>query len=75
MDVDEEKKDAEKDKKKEEEKKEEPNFELVKNPARVMRPQLKVIQLEDTDKYKSLKDISIGGNLSHFSLLMDYLDC
>ena len=48
MDVDEEKKDSEKKeeegKKKEEEvKKEEPLFEILSNPARVMRPQLQVI--------------------------------
>jgi 26S proteasome regulatory subunit N2 len=47
MDVDEEKKDTEKKeeegKKKEEEvKKEEPLFEILSNPARVMKPQLQV---------------------------------
>merc|ERR1711874_138904 len=74
MEVDEkkeEKKEKEKmevDEKKEEEKKEEkekpdepePNFEMLSNPARVMKAQLKVISLED-GKYRPMKDLSIGG--------------
>merc|ERR1712073_229387 len=56
------------DEKKEEEKKEEkekpdepePNFEMLSNPARVMKAQLKVISLED-GKYRPMKDLSIGG--------------
>merc|ERR1712037_640261 len=56
----------EKDKKKEEDKekkKEEPNFEMLLNPARVMKPQLRVVELgeEDAARYKPLKDITIGG--------------
>merc|ERR1711988_149778 len=38
----------------------EPNFELLSNPARVMKAQLKVVSLED-GKYRPMKDISIGG--------------
>merc|ERR1719378_653494 len=58
MDVDEEKKEVEKP---EEDKKEvEPSFEMLSNPARVMKAQLKVINLEN-GKYRPMKDISIGG--------------
>merc|ERR1712142_898557 len=69
MDVDSEKKDEKekmevedkKDEKSEEDKKEpEPLFEMLSNPARVMKSQLKVINLED-GKYRPMKDISIGG--------------
>jgi len=74
MEVDEKKEDKkekmEVDEKKEEDKKEEkekdkseepePNFELLSNPARVMKAQLKVVSLED-GKYRPMKDISIGG--------------
>merc|ERR1711963_1287128 len=52
-----------KQKKKEDEKKAdepEPNFELLSNPARVMKAQLKVVSLEDS-KYRPMKDMSIGG--------------
>merc|ERR1711992_521527 len=60
-----EKKDDEKkeDKKEEKEKeKDEPesNFEMLSNPARVMKTQLKVVTLED-EKYMPMKNISIGG--------------
>lgn len=43
--------------------KEEPNFEMLLNPARVMKPQLRVVELgqEDAARYKPLKDITIGG--------------
>merc|ERR1712227_379898 len=73
MDVDEKKDDKkekmEVDEKKEEEKKEdekkadepEPNFELLSNPARVMKAQLKVVSLEEGSKYRPMKDLSIGG--------------
>merc|ERR1712179_365288 len=44
-----------------EEKKEEANHEILSNPARVIKPQLKVVALEDSSKYQPLKDISIGG--------------
>merc|ERR1712218_241080 len=57
MDVDE-----KKEKKEEKEKPDEPepNFEMLSNPARVMKAQLKVISLED-GKYRPMKDLSIGG--------------
>ena len=90
MDVDTEKKDDKKEKmevdeKKEEDKKEgeekkkeaEPLFEMLANPARVMKAQLKVVTLEDgktvklnflisiirtfSARYRPMKDLSIGG--------------
>ncbi|CAH1398877.1 unnamed protein product [Nezara viridula] len=70
MEVDEEaKKEEEKEKEKKEkeekekkeEKKPEPNFEILSNPARVMKNQLKVCTLVDSGSYVPLKDISIGG--------------
>jgi len=73
MDVDTEKKEDKKEKmevdeKKDEEKKEgeekkkeaEPLFEMLANPARVMKAQLKVVTLEDA-RYRPMKDLSIGG--------------
>merc|ERR1719410_3170863 len=64
MDVDEKKDDDKKEDKKEEKEKEkdepEPNFEMLSNPARVMKAQLKVVTLED-EKYMPMKNISIGG--------------
>merc|ERR1711872_755759 len=62
MDVDTEKKEDKKEKMEvEEDKKEpEPNFEMLSNPARVMKAQLKVISLEDA-RYRPMKDLSIGG--------------
>merc|ERR1712184_154773 len=59
MDVDE-KKEDDKEKKEEKADEPEPNFELLSNPARVMKAQLKVVSLEDV-KYQPIKDISIGG--------------
>merc|ERR1711992_154736 len=56
MEVDEKKEEKEKDKSEEPE----PNFELLSNPARVMKAQLKFVSLED-GKYRPMKDISIGG--------------
>merc|ERR1711963_1359814 len=53
-----------KEEKKEDEKKAdepEPNFELLSNPARVMKAQLKVVSLEEGSKYRPMKDLSIGG--------------
>merc|ERR1711872_687957 len=47
-------------KKKKEEKKEEPLFEMLSNPARVMKAQLRVVNLED-NKYEPVKDLNIGG--------------
>jgi len=63
MEVDEKKEDDKKEEKKEEKEKSdepEPNFEMLSNPARVMKAQLKVVSLED-GKYRPMKDISIGG--------------
>merc|ERR1712058_131196 len=65
MEVDEkkdDKKEDEKDKKESEKAADEPepNFELLSNPARVMKAQLKVVSMEDS-KYRPMKDMSIGG--------------
>merc|ERR1712076_251552 len=62
MDVDTEKKEDKKEKMEVEEKKKEaePLFEMLANPARVMKAQLKVVTLED-DRYRPMKDLSIGG--------------
>merc|ERR1712127_721152 len=65
MDVDTEKKEetkmeVEPEKKKEKKPEPEPNFEMLSNPARVMKAQLKVISLED-GRYRPMKDLSIGG--------------
>merc|ERR1712243_375607 len=64
MEVDEKKEDEKKEDKKEDDKKAdepEPNFELLSNPARVMKAQLRVVSLEEGSKYRPMKDISIGG--------------
>lgn len=70
MEVDDEKEDKkekkeekeEKKKKEEEVKKEpEPNFEILSNPARAMKQQLKVLSIVDGSAYAPLKDVSIGG--------------
>ena len=54
---------GEKDKDGKEKKKEEASFEMLSNPTRVMKPQLRVISLEQASqaKYKPIKDLSIGG--------------
>lgn len=39
----------------------EPNFEILQNPARVLRQQLKVISIVDGQVYTPLKDVTIGG--------------
>lgn len=39
----------------------EPNFEILQNPARAVRQQLKVISLIDGQSYVPLKDVTIGG--------------
>lgn len=39
----------------------EPTFEILQNPARVLRQQLKVISVVDGQSYVPLKDITIGG--------------
>jgi len=70
MEVDEEIKKKEQDEKEKEEKeakekelkKEEPNFEMLKNPARVMKQQLRHMEINDK-RWKPLKDITIGGIL------------
>jgi 26S proteasome regulatory subunit N2 len=50
-------------KKDETEKKEvaEPSFEMITNPARVMKAQLRVMSLPPGSRYVPLKDISVGG--------------
>ncbi|XP_074109824.1 regulatory particle non-ATPase 2 [Cotesia typhae] len=49
-------------KSKDDEKKEpEPSFEILQNPARILRQQLKVIQLVEGSQYAPVKDIQIGG--------------
>lgn len=59
-DKDKDKSDKSEDKDKDKKKEEEPNFELRANPARVIKPQMKVISLEDS-VYEPIKDIGIGG--------------
>ncbi|XP_058062504.1 26S proteasome non-ATPase regulatory subunit 1 isoform X1 [Anopheles bellator] len=39
----------------------EPSFEILSNPARVMRQQLKVISIAEGTPYSPLKDVTIGG--------------
>uniref|UniRef100_A0A1A9Z5P2 RPN2_C domain-containing protein n=1 Tax=Glossina pallidipes TaxID=7398 RepID=A0A1A9Z5P2_GLOPL len=39
----------------------EPNFEILQNPVRVVRQQLKVISVAENQTYMPLKDITIGG--------------
>lgn len=56
-----EKKEKEKEKEEEKKKEAEATFEMLSNPARVMRPQLKVISLASGSRYIPLKDISVGG--------------
>ncbi|KYB27556.1 26S proteasome non-ATPase regulatory subunit 1-like Protein [Tribolium castaneum] len=55
------KKTEKKDEKEEKKKEPEPNFEILNNPARVMRQQLKVVTINDNSQYVPLKDVSIGG--------------
>ncbi|XP_030747913.1 26S proteasome non-ATPase regulatory subunit 1 [Sitophilus oryzae] len=50
-----------KDEKEEKKKEPEPNFEILQNPARILRQQLKVIAVNDNSQYVPLKDVSIGG--------------
>jgi 26S proteasome regulatory subunit N2 len=46
----------------EEKKKEkEPDFEMIQNPTRVIKPQLKVISLPKNSRYVPLKEINSGG--------------
>ncbi|XP_033208958.1 26S proteasome non-ATPase regulatory subunit 1 isoform X1 [Belonocnema kinseyi] len=44
-----------------EKKESEPTFEILQNPARVLRQQLKVVQLVEDSRYAPVKDIQIGG--------------
>lgn len=39
----------------------EPTFEILQNPARILRQQLRVISVVDNQHYVPLKDVSIGG--------------
>lgn len=39
----------------------EPTFEILNNPARVVRQQLKVISLVEGTPYQAIKDVTIGG--------------
>lgn len=58
----EETKDGKEGTKEEEKKKEkEPEFELIQNPTRVIKPQLKVISLPKNARYVPLKDVGSGG--------------
>lgn len=64
--VKEESKDEDKDKEtvaaaKPERKEPEPTFEILQNPARILRQQLRVISVVDNQHYVPLKDVSIGG--------------
>lgn len=58
-------KDDEKEKEKEsakpERKEPEPNFEILPNPARILRQQLKVVSVVENQNYVPLKDVTIGG--------------
>lgn len=54
-------KDAKEEEKEKEEKVDEPNFEMLSNPSRALRQQLKYITIPEGSKYKSLKDVQIGG--------------
>lgn len=62
-DKDKDKKEEGKEEKKEEEKEKKPeaNFELLDNPARVMRAQLRMITMPDLSRYTSVKDVTSGG--------------
>nr|CAI5822890.1 unnamed protein product [Callosobruchus analis] len=51
----------EKEKEKEKKKEPEPSFEILQNPARVLRQQLKVLTLNEGSQYVPMKDVSIGG--------------
>lgn len=59
----EEKKDDKDEKKKKEDdvKEPEPNFEILNNPARAVKQQLKLISIVEGSPYVPLKDVSIGG--------------
>jgi len=54
-------KEKEKEKEKKEKKEPEPTSEILQNPARVLRQQLKVLSIIDGQSYEPLKDVTIGG--------------
>lgn len=54
-------KEEEKEPVKPERKEPEATFEILQNPARTLRQQLKVISLADGQNYKPMKDVTIGG--------------
>ncbi|XP_050744441.1 26S proteasome non-ATPase regulatory subunit 1 isoform X2 [Drosophila biarmipes] len=54
-------KEKEKEKDKKEKKEPEPTSEILQNPARVLRQQLKVLSIIDGQSYEPLKDVTIGG--------------
>lgn len=54
-------KEEEKEPVKPERKEPEATFEILQNPARILRQQLKVISLVDGQDYKPMKDVTIGG--------------
>ncbi|KAL3282617.1 hypothetical protein HHI36_005792 [Cryptolaemus montrouzieri] len=60
-----------KDEKDEKKKEPEPTFEILNNPARAMRQQLKVITLNEGSQYVPLKEVSIGGIIMVRSLKPD----
>ncbi|OQR68773.1 26S proteasome non-ATPase regulatory subunit 1 isoform 1 [Tropilaelaps mercedesae] len=59
---------------KEEEKKPEPHFEILSNPARVVRPQLKVLQMNENSRYRPIKDVSIGGVILMLDTLSEWAE-
>ncbi|KAH8258397.1 hypothetical protein KR038_011033 [Drosophila bunnanda] len=54
-------KEKEKEKDKKEKKEPEPTSEVLQNPARVLRQQLKVLSVIDGQSYEPLKEVTIGG--------------
>lgn len=52
---------ASKDAREEDKEKDEPNFEILSNPARVLRQQLKVVTMPEGSRYRPTKDVQIGG--------------
>jgi len=54
-------KDDEKEPVKPERKEPEATFEILQNPSRTLRQQLKVVSLADGQDYKPMKDVTIGG--------------
>merc|ERR1719447_1940701 len=50
-----------KEKEEKEKKKEEPTFDTLNNPARVMKPQLKVIHMPEGSRYQPVKELNCGG--------------